>query len=56
MNIVTDEVIELMAKYLKKLKSIDFTMCDLTEKQKENIKKKLPNVELCFEEEEDVNY
>lgn len=55
-NNVTDETINLIAKYLTNIKTIDFTMCGLTEVQKENIKNKLPNVEFCFDEEEDINY
>jgi hypothetical protein len=55
MNDVTDEVLELIVKYLKNIKSIDFTMCELTPEQKDFIKDKFPNVDICIDEEEDVN-
>ncbi len=56
MNMVTDEILELMVKYLKNIKSIDFTMCDLTQKQKDFIKDKFPNADICIDDEADVNY
>lgn len=48
MNIVTDEILELMVKYLKNIKSIDFTMCELTQEQKDFIEKALPNTKFDF--------
>jgi hypothetical protein len=44
-----------MVKYLKNIKSIDFTMCELEQEQKDFIKDKFPNVDICIDEEEDVN-
>ncbi len=55
-NIVTEDTVNFMVKYLKNIKNIDFTMCDLTPEEKESIKSLFPAVDLCFEEEEDVNY
>lgn len=49
MNNVTDEILELIAKYLKKLKSIDFTMSELMPKQIEFVKKEFPNAEICHD-------
>ncbi|MFA5917362.1 MAG: hypothetical protein WC850_03970 [Candidatus Gracilibacteria bacterium] len=54
-NNVTKESLELMVKYLKNIKSIDFTMCELEQEQKDFIKDKFPNVDICIDEEEDVN-
>jgi hypothetical protein len=49
MNAVTDNALILMKKYLKNIKSIDFTMCDLTQKQKEYVNKEFPNVDICLD-------
>lgn len=54
-NNVTDEILDLMGRYLKNIKSIDFTMCELTQEQKDFLKDKFPDADICIDEEEDVN-
>jgi hypothetical protein len=48
-NTVTDDTIDLMVKYLKNIKSIDFTMCGLTPEEIESIKNKFPTVDIIDE-------